>query len=65
MDTWVPALFLVSLGGLMVFYGIRAIVQARATASWPTTTGTILAAEDGKVRAAATYYWVADIDFSY
>ena len=65
MDTWVPALFLVSLGGLMVFYGIRAIVQARATASWPATTGTILAAEVGKVQDAATYYWVADVAFRY
>jgi hypothetical protein len=53
------------MGGLMVFYGVKKIVDASATASWPTATATILAAEVGKAPGAGSYYWVADLVFRY
>jgi hypothetical protein len=65
MDVWVPVLFLVVLGGLAVLVGLKKIVDANATASWPTTTATMLAAEVGKAYGANTYFWVADLSYRY
>jgi len=61
-----PMVLLAIMGGLLVFYGVKKIVDARATASWPTAMGTVLAAEVSKAPGVgATYYWVADLVFRY
>ncbi len=65
MEVWVPVLFLAVLGSLAVLVGLKKIVDANATASWPTTSGTMLAAEVGKASGANTYYWVADLSYRY
>ena len=64
MNVWVPALLLGILGGLMVFVGLRKIVQANATSSWPTTSATMLAAEVGTTSGTRRYY-CADLSFRY
>ena len=56
-------LLLALLGVLMVVYGVKSIVNASATASWPTATATILAAEVSK--ASGRGPWVADLVFRY
>ncbi len=60
-----PVLFFAVLGSLAVLVGLKKIVDANATASWPTTTATMLAAEVGKASGANTYYWVADLSYRY
>lgn len=65
MNDRLPILLLAIMGGLMVYYGVKKIVDACATASWPTATATILAAEVGKAPGAGSYYWVADLVFRY
>ncbi|MEO8924672.1 MAG: DUF3592 domain-containing protein [Caldimonas sp.] len=65
MNNQVPALCLALFGGLVLLVGLWKIVQANATASWPTAMATILAAEVGKASGVQTYYWVADLSFRY
>jgi hypothetical protein len=65
MNDWVPMLALAVLGAGLVLYGVWKIIAANATASWPTTTATILASEVTKFPAANTYYWVADLVYRY
>jgi len=56
-------LLLALLAGLMILYGVKSIVDASATASWPTATATILAAEVSKTSGRGP--WVADLVFRY
>jgi hypothetical protein len=65
MNVWVPELLMAVMGGLAVLLGLKKIVDANATASWPTTTATMLGAEVGKASGANTYYWVADLSYRY
>jgi hypothetical protein len=65
MNDRLLVVLLAIMGSLMVFYGVRKIFDASATASWPTATATILAAEVGKARGAGSYVWVADLVFRY
>lgn len=65
MDVSVLLLFLLVLGSLAMLVGLKTIVEANATASWPTTTATMLAAEVGKASGGGTYYWVADLSYRY
>lgn len=60
-----PLLLLAFLAGLMVFYGVKKLVEASAMSSWPTATATILAAEVGKSSGGGTYFWVVDLVFRY
>jgi Protein of unknown function (DUF3592) len=64
VNDWLPALFLVVLGGLMIFVGLRDIVRAHLTSSWPTTTGTMLAAEVGSTSGTRKFH-CADLSFRY
>jgi len=59
-----PMVLLAIMGGLLVFYGVKKIVDARATASWPTAMGTVLAAEVSSAPGTMRY-WVADLVFRY
>ena len=59
----IPVLLLAFLGVLMVIYGVKQIVSARATASWPTAMATVLAAEVSAPRGRGP--WVADLVFRY
>jgi hypothetical protein len=65
MNNQVPALCLAVFGGFVLFVGLWKIVEANATASWPTAMATILAAEVERVSGARTYYWVAKFSFRY
>jgi len=65
MNDRLPMVLLAIMGGLMMFYGVRKIFDASATASWPTATATILAAEVGNARGVGSYFWVVDLVFRY
>jgi hypothetical protein len=64
VNAWLPALFLLVLGALAVLVGLRKLVAGHASASWPTTTATILAAELNQATGVLRY-WIADLSFRY
>ena len=62
-----PLLFIVA-GGVMSFFGVRQLMRAQASTTWPTVTGVVMISELGKQmgneRDESTTY-SADISYDY